>query len=167
MLRYLLICCKVCLPMQVCGTWAAAYVEDFHKVASFAAAACEEVFLRLFTLVIYGFSDWLGTPGDRVASARVHITLQCDIEKGSIAMLAMALLVCFSTWSFLAIFWKDIGHVLGLRIVGLGCGGCQARGLSVAWLAQATPRVDVAIVPFRLLKNLESLVVLFALVWHM
>ena len=62
-------------------------------------------------------------------------------------MLAMALLVCFSTVSgssFLVIFWKDIGHVLGLRIVGPGRGGCQAQGLSVAWLAQASPRVDVA-----------------------
>ena len=170
MLRYPLICCKICLPIQVCGTCAAAYAEDFHKVASFAAAACEEAFLRLFTLVIYGFSNWLGTPGDRVASASVPITLQCVIERGSIAMLAMALLVCFSTGSgssFLAIFWKDIGHVLGLRIVGTGCGGCQARGLSVAWLAQAPPRVDVAKVPFRLLKSFESLVVLFALDVHM
>ena len=146
-LRYPLICCKICLTVQVCGTCAAAYAEDFHKVASFAAAACEEAFLRLFTFVIYGFSNWLGTPGDRVASASVRITLQCVIERSSIAMLAMALLVCFSTGSgssFLAIFSKDIGHVLGLRIVGPGCGGCQAWGLSVAWQAQATPRVDVA-----------------------
>ena len=167
-LRYLLICCKVFLPIQVCGTCAAAYVEDFHKVASFAAAACEKAFSWLFTIVICEFFVWLGTLGDHVESARVRITLQCDTEKGFIAMLAMALLVCFSTgsgMSFLATFWKDIGHVLGLRIVGLGCGGCQ--GLSVAWLAQATPWVDVAIVPFRFLKNLEFLVVLFALVRNM
>ena len=120
--------------------------------------------------MIYGFSNWLGTPGGREAFARVHITLQCDIEKGSIVMLAMALLVCFSTGSgssFLVFFWKDIGHVLGLRIVGPARGGCQARGLSVAWLAQASPRVDVAKVPFRLLKSFESLVVFFALGGHM
>ena len=159
-LRYLLIFCKVFLPIQVCGTCAAAYVEDFHKVARFAAAACQEAFSRLFTLVICEFFVWLGTLGDHVESARVRITLQCDIEKGFIATLAMVLLVCFSTG-------RDIGHVLGLRIVGLGCGGCQARGLSVAWLAQATPRLDVAIVPFWFLKNLEFLVVLFALVRNM
>ena len=108
-LRYLLICCKVFLPIQICGTCAAAYVEDFHKVASFAAAACEEAFSRLSTLVICEFFVWLGTLGDHN-------------EKGSIAMLAMALMVCFSTGSglsSLATFWKDIGHVLGLRIVGL------------------------------------------------
>ena len=131
-LRYLLICCKICIPIQVCGTCAASYVEDFHKVASFAAAACEEAFLQLFTLVIHGFSNWLGTPGDRVASARVRIALQCDIEKGfhcyacnGPSWFASPLVV---ESSFLAIFWKDIGHDLGLRIVGPGCGGCQATG---------------------------------------
>ena len=30
-LRYLLICCKICLPIQVCGTYAAAYVEEFTR----------------------------------------------------------------------------------------------------------------------------------------
>ena len=68
-------------------------------------------------------------------------------------MRAMALVVCFCTGSgsvqepvasSLAVCWNDILHVLGLRIVVLGCGGRQARGLSVAWLAQASPRVDVA-----------------------
>ena len=153
-LRYLLNFFKVVLPIQVCGTCAAAFVEVFHKVERFAAAACQAAFSRLFTLVICGFFDWLGTLGDHDESARVRITLPCDIEKGFIAMLAMVLLVCFCTGSY-------IGHVLGLRIAGLGCGGCQARGLSVAWLAQATPRLDVAIVPP---KYMEFLVVLFALV---
>ena len=59
--------------------------------------------------------------------------------------------------SSLAVCWKDILHVLGLRIVVLGSGGCQARGLSVAWLAQASPRVDVAKVPIRLVKSFEFL----------
>ena len=110
----------------------------------------------------------------RVCKCPHHLAVRH--RRGSIAMLAMALLVCFSTGSgsfqepvasFLAIFWKDIGHVQGLRIVGPGCGGCQARGLSVAWLAQASPRVDVAKVPFRLLKKFESSVGLLALDVHM
>ena len=59
--------------------------------------------------------------------------------------------------------WKDILHVLGLNIVVLASGGRQARGLSVAWLAQASPRVDVAKVPITLVEGFESLVDLFAL----
>ena len=54
-------------------------------------------------------------------------------------------------------------HVLGLRIVVLGCGGRQAWGLSVAWLAQASPRVDVAEVPIRSVMSFEFLVDLYAL----
>ena len=52
--------------------------------------------------------------------------------------------------SSLAVYWDDILHVLGLRIVVQGSGGRQARGPSVAWQAQAAPRVDVPKVPIRL-----------------
>ena len=106
---------------------------------------------------MHGSFSWLGTLGGHDVFVPVFIMLLSVIIEGFIAMLAMALVVCFFSGngsvqepdaSSLAVCWKDIGHVLGLRIVGLGCGGCQARGLSVAWLAQATPRVDVAEVSF-------------------
>ena len=121
---------------------------------------------------MHGSSSWLGTLGGHDAFVHVFIMLLSVIVGGSIAMRAMALVVCFCTGSVsveepvassLAVCWKDILHVLGLRIVVLGGGGRQARELSVAWLAQASPRVDVAKVPIRLVKIFESLVDLFAL----
>ena len=109
----------------------------FHQVTSWTVASCE-AFLRIFALVIYGFSSWLGTLGGHDAFARVLITLLSVIEVGSIAMCAMVLVVCFCTGSgpvqepvasSLAVCWNDLLHVLGFRIVVQGRGGCQARGL--------------------------------------
>ena len=111
---------------------------------------------------------WYTWRSRRVCTCPHHFAVRH--RKGSIAMLAMALLVCFSTGSgssFLVIFWKDIGHVLGLRIVGLGRGGCQAQGLSVAWLHRRHHGWTVAKVPFRLLKSFQSFVVFFAFGGHM
>ena len=161
------------LPFQVWGfgALAAASFLHFHQVISLTAAACE-AFLRIFALVIHGFSSWLGTLGGHDAFVPVFIMLLTVIVGGSIAVRTMALVVCFCTGSgsvqetvasSLAVCWKDILHVLGLRIVVLGGGGRQARGLSVAWLAQASPRVDVAKVPIRLVKSFESSVDPFAL----
>ena len=172
-----LVRCLMYLPFQVWGFCALAAASSLHvhQVISLPAAACE-AFLRIFALEMHESSSWLGTLGGHDVFVPVFIMLLSVIIEGFIAMLAMALVVCFFSGkgsaqepdaSSLAVCWKDIGHVLGLRIVGLGCGGCQARGLSVAWLAQATPRVDVAIVPFRFLENLKFLVVLFALVRNM
>ena len=125
------------LPFQVkgFGALAAASFMHFHQVISWTAAACE-AFLRIFALVIHGFSSWLGTLGGHDAFAPVFIMLLSVIVGGSIAMRAMALVVCFSTGSSvqepvassLAVCWNEKLHVLGLRIVVLGCGGCQARG---------------------------------------
>ena len=152
------------------GALAVASFMHFHQVISWTAAACE-AFFRIFALVIHGSSSWLGTLGGHDAFAPVFIMLLSVIVGGSIAMRAMALVVFFSNGngsvqepvaSSLAVCWNDILQVLGLRIVVLGCGGRQARGLSVAWLAQASPRVDVAKVPIRLVKSFESLVDPFA-----
>ena len=65
-----------------------------RQVPSWTAAACE-AFSRIFALVIYGFSSWLGTLGGHDAFARAYTTLLYVIEAGSIAMCAMALVVCF------------------------------------------------------------------------
>ena len=142
-------------PFQIwgCGVLAAASFTSFHQVASCTAAACE-AFSRLFALGIFESSNWLGTPAGHNAFASAYTMLLYVIEVGSIATRAMAPVVCF--WngsghvqgpvaSSLAVCWDDLLHVLGLRIVVQGCGGRQARGLSVAWLAQATPRVDVQV----------------------
>ena len=165
--------CLMYLPFQVWGfrALAAASSLHVHQVISLLAAACE-AFLRIFAIEMHGFSSWLGTLGGHDVFVLVFIMLLSVIIEGFIAMLAMALVVCFSNGngsvqeldaSSLVVCWKDILHVLGLRIVVLGCGGCQAWGLSVAWLAQASPRVDVAKVPIKLVKSFESLVDLFAL----
>ena len=118
-----------------CGVLAAASLTFFHQVASCTAAACE-AFSRLFALVFYGSSSWLGTIGGHDAFASVHTMLLYVFEVGSIATRAMAPVVCF--WngrghvqgpvaSSLAVCWDDILHVVGLRIVVQGCGGRQAR----------------------------------------
>ena len=154
-----LVRCLMYLPFQVWGFGALAAASSLHvhQVISLPAAACE-AFLRIFALEIHESSSWLGTLGGHDVFVPVFIMLLSVIIKGSIAMRAMALVVCFSTGngsvqepdaSSLAVCWKDMLHVLGLRIVVLGCGGRQARGLSVAWLAQASPRVDVAKVPIK------------------
>ena len=120
------------LPFQVwgCGALAAASFMHFHQVTSWTAAACE-AFLRIFALVIYGFSSWLGTLGGHDAFARVRIMLLSVIAEGSIAMCAMVLVVCFCIGSgsvqepvasTLAVCWNHLLHVLGLRIVVQGRG---------------------------------------------
>ena len=133
-----LVRCLMYLPFQVWGFGALAAASSLHvhQVISLPAAACE-AFLRIFALGIHGSSGWLGTLGGHDGFIPVFIMLLSVIVEGFIAMLAMALVMCFSTGngsvqepdaSSLAVCWKDILHVLGLRIVVLGCGGTSGTG---------------------------------------
>ena len=121
-----------------------------HELPSCTAAACE-AFLRHFAIVIYGFSNWLGTPGGHDAFASAYTMLLHVIEGSSTAS---GVLLEWQFASSLAVCWDDIWDrsASSLAVVQ-GSGGRQARALWVAWQVRATPRVDVAKVPIRLFSR--------------
>ena len=109
-----LVRCLMYLPFQVWrfGALAAASFWLFNQVNSLPAAACE-AFSRLFTSVIYGFSNWLGTPGGRVASARVHIT--CSATSKGVPLLCLQWPSWFASPLVVdRLFWLFSGRTLGM-----------------------------------------------------
>ena len=74
-----LVRCLMYFPFQVWGfgALAAASFWLLNQVNSLPAAACE-AFLRIFALVIHGFSNWLGTLGGHDAFGKVFHCCACN-----------------------------------------------------------------------------------------
>ena len=119
-----LVRCLMYLSFQVWGfgALAAASFLHVHQVISLTAAACE-AFLRIFALVIHGPSSWLGTLGGHDAFVPVFIMLLSVIVGGSIAMRAMALVVCFCTGSGCLICGGLLERHLACSVTSDRCSG--------------------------------------------